>query len=159
MYLDEGDPWSGILAAAMFAIRATVHTTLQATPSQLVFGRDAILNIKFDADWRLIRERKQSIIKQKNKRENARRIPHKYNETSAKYSGPHEIVKVNDNGTAPENGICSRHNKHSTVEAVQRISEHLSPCHCHAGECNIKYVQCIDCGTTCTEYRYCTLSN
>jgi Integrase zinc binding domain len=114
-YLDEDDPWSGILAAAMFAIRATVHTTLQATPSQLVFGRDAIMNIKFEADWRLIRERKQSIIKQNNKRENARRIPHKYktkdkvlyrtyNETSAKYgedpySGPHEIVKVNDNGT------------------------------------------------------------
>jgi hypothetical protein len=76
-HLDEDDPWSGILAAAMFAIRATVHTTLQATPSQLVFGRDAIMNIKFDADWRLIRERKQSIVKQNNKSENARRIPHK----------------------------------------------------------------------------------
>ena len=37
--LDEEDPWSGILAAAMFALRATFHTTLQATPMQLVFGR------------------------------------------------------------------------------------------------------------------------
>ena len=38
--LDEDNPWSGVLAAAMWATRATVHTTLQATPMQLVFGRD-----------------------------------------------------------------------------------------------------------------------
>ena len=43
--LDEQDPWSGILAAIMFGIRATYHTTLEATPIQLVFGRDAILPI------------------------------------------------------------------------------------------------------------------
>ena len=42
----NNDPWSGILAATMFAIRATYHTTLQASPMKLVFGRDAILNIK-----------------------------------------------------------------------------------------------------------------
>ena len=40
--LDNEDPWSGILAATMFATRATVHTTLKATPMQLVFSRDAI---------------------------------------------------------------------------------------------------------------------
>jgi hypothetical protein len=34
--LDPDDPWSGILAATMFAVIATNHTTLQATPSQLV---------------------------------------------------------------------------------------------------------------------------
>ena len=31
-------PWGGILAATMFAVRATFHTTLQASPMQLVFG-------------------------------------------------------------------------------------------------------------------------
>jgi hypothetical protein len=31
--LDEDDPWSGILAAVMFATRATYHTTAQATPT------------------------------------------------------------------------------------------------------------------------------
>ena len=35
--LDEDDPWSGILAAVMFATRAIYHTTTQATPTQLVF--------------------------------------------------------------------------------------------------------------------------
>ena len=34
----NNDPWSGILAATMFAVRATYHTPLQASPMQLVFG-------------------------------------------------------------------------------------------------------------------------
>ena len=47
----NNDPWSGILDATMFSVRATYHTTLQASPMQLVFGRDAILNINNVADW------------------------------------------------------------------------------------------------------------
>ena len=64
--LDQEDPWSGILAAVMFATRATYHTTLGATPAQLVFGRDAILNTKFEANWNHIKQRKQEIIKKNN---------------------------------------------------------------------------------------------
>ena len=44
-YLDEEDPWTGILAATAFAIHSTYHTTLQKTPGQLVFGRDMIFNL------------------------------------------------------------------------------------------------------------------
>ena len=55
----DNDPWSGILAATIFAVRATYHTTLQSSPMQLVFGRDAILNTKHVADWEHIRQRKQ----------------------------------------------------------------------------------------------------
>ena len=116
-YLDEDDPWSGILAAVMFAVRATYHTTLKATPSQLVFGRDAILNMQFEANWNFIREHKQRIIKKNNQRENAKRIEHTYREGNkvlyavdmkSKYGedpfkGPYKIVKVNDNGT-----VCLR---------------------------------------------------
>ena len=51
--------WSGILAATMFAVCATYHTTLQASPMQILFGRDSILNIKYVADWEHIRQRKQ----------------------------------------------------------------------------------------------------
>ena len=47
----NNNPWSGILAATMFAICATYHITLQASPMQLVFGQDAILNIKRVSDW------------------------------------------------------------------------------------------------------------
>ena len=70
--LDEEDPFAGILAATMFATRATVHTTLQATPMQLVFGRDAILNTMFEANWKYIKDCKQKIIDQNNERENAK---------------------------------------------------------------------------------------
>ncbi len=50
-YLDEDDPWKGILSATAFAVRSTFHTTLQQTPGQLVFGRDMIFNIKHTANW------------------------------------------------------------------------------------------------------------
>ena len=55
----NNNPWSGILAATMSAVRASYHTTLQASQMQLVFGRDAILNIKHVADWEHIWQRKQ----------------------------------------------------------------------------------------------------
>jgi len=107
------DSWEGILSAAMFALRATYHTTLQATPTQLVFGRDAMLNIRFQADWQLIKELKQAIIHQNNLKENKKRIPHQYKigdkvllqiQTKSKfaenpYRGPFTITQVNDNGT------------------------------------------------------------
>ena len=76
--MDPEDPWGGVLAAAMFALRATYHTTTQATPMQLVFGRDAILNTTFQANWKYIKDRKQKLIHKNNKRENSKRIPHEY---------------------------------------------------------------------------------
>ena len=48
------NPFKGILSAICFAVRATVHTTLKATPTQLVFGRDHIFNIKYEANWKHI---------------------------------------------------------------------------------------------------------
>ena len=47
----NNDPWSGILAATMFAVRKTYHTTLQASLMQLVFGQETILNITHVAYW------------------------------------------------------------------------------------------------------------
>ena len=38
--LDTNDLWGHFLSVAAWAIRSTVHTTLDATPGQLVFGRD-----------------------------------------------------------------------------------------------------------------------
>ena len=63
----------------MFAVRATYDTTLQASPMQLVFGLDAILNIKHVADWEHIRQRKQLRINHNNKRENMHQNNHQYN--------------------------------------------------------------------------------
>ena len=111
--LDKEDPFSGILAATMFAVRSTVSTTTRATPSQLVFGRDAIFNIPFKANWDFIKQRKQEIINKNNKKENSKRLDYEYKigqkilvETysktkfgQAEYVGPYPIVTINNNGT------------------------------------------------------------
>ena len=54
-YLNSDDPWSGILAAASFAMCSMYHTTLHVMPCQLVFGRDMILNMQYLADWTAIK--------------------------------------------------------------------------------------------------------
>lgn len=111
--VDDEDPWAGILSAVMFATRATYHTTLKATPMQLVFGRDAILNTQFEADWTLIKNNKQKIIHKNNVQENSTRKPYTYLKNQwvlmkteqirkfgkSPYIGPFKIRVVNDNGT------------------------------------------------------------
>jgi hypothetical protein len=76
--MDEKDQWGPFLASAAYAIRSTFHTTLKATPGQVVFGRDMVLPIKFMADWGAIEERRQKKIGRNNRRENASRISHDY---------------------------------------------------------------------------------
>ena len=110
--MDADDPWSGILSAAAFAVRSTFHTTLQATPGQLVFGRDMIFNIKHVANWQSIKDRKQKLINQNNKKENKKRIMHTYapgdkvlmkspnaRKYETPYDGPYKLLAVNNNGT------------------------------------------------------------
>ena len=69
-YLDEEDPWRGIISATAFAIRSTVHTTSKKTPGQLTFGRDMIFNLQHKADWEDIKQRKQKLINKNNQYEN-----------------------------------------------------------------------------------------
>ena len=111
--VDEEDPWTGILSAIAFATRATIHTTLQATPAQLVFGRDAVFQVKHLANWTYIKERKQRLINANNRKENAKRRPHTYQVNDRvlvkdaqklkygtdSYHGPYSITEVHDNGT------------------------------------------------------------
>jgi hypothetical protein len=95
-------------------MRATLHTTtMRATPMQLVYGRDAIHNIRFEADWQYIKARQQRVICRNNERENAQRTPHTYLPGQRvmisqhqeckygipKYKGPYTVDSVNDNGT------------------------------------------------------------
>ena len=73
-----------------------------------------ILNVKYEADWKFIRDWKQQLIDQNNKKENSKQIPHEYKVgekflyhvgPSSKfgndaYEGPYPIwnSQVNDNG-------------------------------------------------------------
>ena len=66
--LDEDFGWHTVSAAIRHAVKSMVHTTNCATPTQLVFNRDAMLNASFKADWQCI---KQHRVLQNNKAENA----------------------------------------------------------------------------------------
>ena len=68
--LEDENPLEGILASKMFTIWSTVHTTTSHTPSQLVFGRDRILNINQKVNWQLIKQYKQAIINKDNQEVN-----------------------------------------------------------------------------------------
>ena len=78
-----------------------------------MFGQGAILNTKFKANWNLIQEQKQKIVKENNKRENAMSVAHKYHRNNKvlfkrqeqskfgqdPWEGPYKITKVNNNRT------------------------------------------------------------
>ena len=116
--LDTTDPFSGILANTAFALRATVHTTLDASPAQLVFGRDMIMHTTFTANWDRIRRRQLKRQVLDNKRENQRRIPHQYQvdeyvlirnddirgKLTSPTFGPFRILEVNDGVVLIERG-------------------------------------------------------
>ena len=103
-------------------MRTTYHTTLEASPAQLVYGRDMIYPLQYIAQWDVIRKNKQALIKKANLRENSRRIDHKYTvgdlvlvrvqgvkrKLDSPMTGPYKITKVHNNGTVSvKRGIIS----------------------------------------------------
>ena len=120
--LEEDNPFDYFLQSTAWAIRSTYHTTLQATPCQLVFGRDMIHNIAFKANWNRIQKRKQDLIYKSNNKENKSRIPYEYKvgdqvlletpgilrKLSTSRTGPYPVTKVYNNGTIQiQRGIVS----------------------------------------------------
>ena len=55
-YLEDGT-WKSVLNALCFAMQATLHTTMRATPMQIVYGYDTIHNIRFKANLQYIKNR------------------------------------------------------------------------------------------------------
>jgi hypothetical protein len=106
-------PFRSFISAASWAIRSTYHTTLQATPGQLVFGRDMLLSIPFRADWAQNKIRKEGLINKGVLRENATRIQNKYNvrdkvlldkpgllrKSTQPRTGPHTVTRIYQNST------------------------------------------------------------
>ena len=146
-YLDEENPWKGILSATAFAVRSTFHTTLHNSPGQLVFGRDMIFNIKHTANWEYIRARKQKLINKNNQRENSKRKRHEYqigdqvllhrgteNKYEAPYEGPYKILKVNKNGT-----VSLKVKSVTDTYNIRRIIPYHDPNISNlGGECNMR---------------------
>jgi hypothetical protein len=108
----DDSSFAAICANVAYGMRATYHTELQASPAQVVFGRDMIINASYLADWKAIAHRRLQSSKRNNERENSRRIPHSYRVGQKVYirvsniarkldvqEGPFEILKINSNGT------------------------------------------------------------
>jgi len=110
---DYIDPWGEILSSIGWAIRASYHSTLQATPAELVFGRDMLFNLKKAINWKAITENKRKQIARDNIRENSVRIPHEYKvgdevlrlkkgikrKYSKHKSDPYQVTAIHTNGT------------------------------------------------------------
>ena len=95
--VDENDPFTGLPCAVASATRATMHTTLDATPCQLVFGRDAIMNEKHEPDWESIRAKKQKLINANNAKENAKEDQIEENSNNCSDQGPLNLSGHNGN--------------------------------------------------------------
>ena len=76
-YVDDADPWMGILAAEAFVVQSMYHSTKNIT-GQLVFGIDMTLPINHAADFRYIHKHKQTQLEKDTIRENTTRIDHNY---------------------------------------------------------------------------------
>jgi hypothetical protein len=120
--LPEYDPFGSFLSAAAWAIRSTIHTTFQATPGQLVFGRDMLLNIPFKADWAAIRKRKQDLIGKGVVRANRYRVPHQYHVGDAVfYHTPGKIPKIQQPRTGPHT-VTQEVYSYGTISRIRRGS-------------------------------------
>ena len=113
----------------MFAIPSKVHTTTQHTQLQLVFGRDAILNINQEANRQLTKQHKQALRNKGNQKENCQRQFHVYhtgdkvllkNAWKTKfnrdaYIGFYTVTEVQNNGTvrARKGNVTDTYNLHN----------------------------------------------
>ena len=111
--LDFVDPFGEILASIAWAIRASHNTATNATPAQLVFGRDMLFNLTTLANWKQLSLEKQLKVDKANLRENVKRVDYDYavgqkvfvikdgvkRKLDEPKNGPFKITQVFTNGT------------------------------------------------------------
>ena len=100
------------LAQAMHANRIAIHRTLEHSPGALAFRRDMLLDIPLIVDFERMRERRQVVIDEQLRRQNAKRVWRDYqpgdrvwkivyqpDKMQPRNVGPFEILQVHVNGT------------------------------------------------------------
>jgi Fructose-1-phosphate kinase and related fructose-6-phosphate kinase (PfkB) len=101
-----------VLASCMFALRASIHQTLQTSPANIAFGRDMIFNTIKPINFQEIRQKRQHQTNINTEKENNKRINYEYTigqqiliqtdnpaKLQPRYHGPYEILQVHNNGT------------------------------------------------------------
>jgi len=110
---DVDDPWSGILSNCAWAIRSTAHSVMNATPAQIIFGRDMLFDLSFRVPWEELRKRRLNAIETNTQAENRKRTKHTYTvgdlvlldkgetvqrKLYPKRTGPYRVVRIYPNG-------------------------------------------------------------
>jgi Integrase core domain len=126
-----------LLPAVVCAICGTFHTTLKATPCQLVFGRDLILDSSFTANWLAILAHKLCQAQIDHARENHSPIDYSFavsdlvliqlhKHTLPKLAHPTEepyrVIKVHLNGT-----LVIQHGDYAEVINICCLIPFLAP--------------------------------
>ena len=111
--MDYINPFGDLLSSVSWAIRSSYNNTTDATPAQLVFGRDMMFNLSTLINWKELSLRKQKLVDETTLRENKKRIDYDYQVGGQVYitkdgifrkldcpkEGPFEITDVYANGT------------------------------------------------------------
>ena len=59
---DYNDPWSQIFSNCAWAIRSTAQSILDATPAQIVFGRDILFDLSFTTNFKELLNKEKKIL-------------------------------------------------------------------------------------------------
>ena len=75
----DGIDWKKTIHYAAFAVRASYHSIINASPGQLLFGQDMITRQLYNAYWSYLSKRRFDAILADNDRENSKRLENFYN--------------------------------------------------------------------------------
>ena len=132
--LDYIDPFGSILASVAWAVRSSYNNTTDATPAQLVFGRDMIFNLSTLVNWKELSIRKQALVDKNTLRENKKRIDYDYQIDNLVYvtkdgifrklespkKRPYPVTDVFSNGT-----VCIQRGAVNERINIRRLEPHF----------------------------------
>ena len=132
--LDYIDPFGSILASVAWAVRSSYNNTTDATPAQLVFGRDMMFNLSTLVNWKELSIRKQALVDKNTLKENRKRIDYDYQIDDLVYvtkdgifrkldspkKGPYPVTEVFSNGT-----VCIQRGAVIESISILRLKPHF----------------------------------
>jgi hypothetical protein len=103
---------NAVLQNVAYGLRSTYHSSITATPGQIVFGRDMVIYSIFLANWKNIAEKHLTQIRNLNTAKNKSHFHHYYSIGDLVYifkshndpkfaslQGSFQILQVHSNGT------------------------------------------------------------
>jgi hypothetical protein len=138
-------PVNVVLQNVAYGLRPTNRTSLSASPCQLAFGRDMVINAIYLANWKALSERQTAQIRKNNIKENKNRISQEYLAVESVYLRKSNIEQklVPLQGTFPitavhPNGTVTIQRSPTVSERINIRQHHSESTHSNEGsECFI----------------------